>query len=419
LRNALKCIAQYAFQLNPYPLILTIENFASPVQQRMMADIFLATFGASLYVPEEEGVLKSKQLPSPNQLKNKILLRGNASSVVAKEVSPMVDNAKPEDDVETADEGKGLPRSPVDPAFGKLIALPRVKFSPNFYNDIEDHPANGSASLTESKVSAYVEAEAPIATYTVSHLVKSYPKGIRQDSSNMSPMRSWLCGIQCVAMNCQTYDEGMDLVNGLFNINGSVGYVLKPKILLDGIGWLGTSIGVSVPVGSPKTPYLLDPRTKSDKVVTLLQIAIICGNYLPKAASGKGIVDPFVSLEVCGIPSDSGKAKTRSVRNNGFNPVWNENFTFPLNCPEMAMLRYYCMGCYAFKGQMPRSRLVVKDFDSTSANDFIGEFSVPISSIRSGYSHVRLNTGFEHSPDDAAALFVRVAFDGAQEVGDP
>lgn len=52
----------------------------------------------------------------------------------------------------------------------------------------------------------------------------------------------------------------------------------------------------------------------------------------------------------------------------------------------------------------------MKDFDATSTNDFIGEFTVPVSSIRSGYSHIRLNTGFEHSPDDAASLFIRVAF---------
>lgn len=56
-------------------------------------------------------------------------------------------------------------------------------------------------------------------------------------------------------------------------------------------------------------------------------------------------------------------------------------------------------------------RLIVKDFDATSTNDFIGEFTVPVSSIRSGYSHIRLNTGFEHSPDDAASLFVRVALE--------
>jgi Ca2+-dependent lipid-binding protein len=44
-------------------------------------------------------------------------------------------------------------------------------------------------------------------------------------------------------------------------------------------------------------------------------------------------------------------------RNNGFNPVWKENFRFPLRNPELAVLRFS-----------------VKDFDITSSNDFIGGY---------------------------------------------
>lgn len=51
----------------------------------------------------------------------------------------------------------------------------------------------------------------------------------------------------------------------------------------------------------------------------------------------------------------------------GFNPVWNENFSFPLYCPELAILR-----------------VSVKDFDATTSNDFIGEYSIPVTSIRKG-----------------------------------
>lgn len=50
---------------------------------------------------------------------------------------------------------------------------------------------NGSPSLSESKVAVYLEAEAPIFSYTSSRIIKSYPKGIRQDSSNMNPIPSW------------------------------------------------------------------------------------------------------------------------------------------------------------------------------------------------------------------------------------
>jgi phosphatidylinositol phospholipase C delta len=262
-------------------------------------------------------------------------------------------------------------RSIVDPAFGRLIALPSVKLSANIYQDIQEHPMNGSASLSESKVHTYLQANVPIAAYTSSRLIKSYPRGIRQDSSNMNPIPSWLCGVQCVAMNLQTIGEEMDINNGLFAINGQCGYVLKPKVLRDG----------------------LDPRQCTDVKINL-HVAVICGQYLPKAnPQGNDIVDPYVTLELYGIPADLSKSRTRAIKNNGFNPVWNENFTFPLRCPDVAILRF-----------------CVKDFDSTSSNDFVGEYTLPVPSIRPGYSHIRLNNA-NRIPDSAASLFVRVSID--------
>lgn len=96
---------------------------------------------------------------------------------------------------------------------------------------------DGSSSLSEGKVVNYVESGYSLAAYTSKRFVKSFPKGLRQDSSNMNPIPSWLCGIQSVAMNMQTEGEYLDLVSGLFRINGSCGYVLKPKTLMDGLGW--------------------------------------------------------------------------------------------------------------------------------------------------------------------------------------
>lgn len=97
-------------------------------------------------------------------------------------------------------------------------------------------------------------------------------------------------------MNMQTCGEDMDLVNGLFSINGNCGYVLKPKLLLDGI----------------------DPRTYSDRTPRLMRVAVICGQYLPKSEPGiSDIVDPYVSVEMFGIPLDESKSRTRAIRNNG------------------------------------------------------------------------------------------------------
>lgn len=55
------------------------------------------------------------------------------------------------------------------------------------------------------------------------------------------------------------------------------------------------------------------------------------------------------------------------IFSTGFNPMWNEGFEITLCCPELAILRF-----------------CVKDFDSTTQNDYVGEYSVPVMSLREG-----------------------------------
>ncbi|KAK6018025.1 C2 domain protein, partial [Ostertagia ostertagi] len=233
---------------------------------------------------------------------------------------------------------------PLDPAFSDLISLRAVKLSQNIHADVKTHPMDGTPSLSENKIASVFEGGSPIFSYTAERFTKTYPKGLRQDSSNMHPMISWICGVQSVAMNMQTAGEELDLNTGLFRVNGNCGYVLKPEMLLKGI----------------------DPRSVFKPKVKL-GIGIISAQYLPKFAPGKDIVDPYVTVQIFGAPRDELKWKTSVIRNNGFNPVWNQSFDKELYCPEIAMLRF-----------------CVKDFDTTSSNDFIGEFSIPLSSVRRG-----------------------------------
>ncbi|VDO17076.1 unnamed protein product [Brugia timori] len=55
-------------------------------------------------------------------------------------------------------------------------------------------------------------------------------------------------------------------------------------------------------------------------------------------------------------------------------------------------------------------RLCVKDYDKVSMDDFIGEFSIPINSIRQGYSLVNLFTGCDRISNSLAAIFIHVDF---------
>ncbi|KAM3725407.1 1-phosphatidylinositol 4,5-bisphosphate phosphodiesterase delta-4 [Dirofilaria immitis] len=368
LKDALKEIDAYSFKTNPYPVILTIENHVSLPQQKAMSRIFKEILGDKIYMRPSNGALQP--LPSPNALKNKYLLRGKK---LRPEQGP--DRKFDQDDDEIIeDNNRNKNTIKLDPEFSRLISLPSVKLSHNIFQDIDEHPMDGSCSLSEGKVANYMESGYSLTAYTSKRFVKSFPKGLRQDSSNMNPIPSWLCGIQSVAMNMQTAGEGLDLVNGLFRTNGNCGYVLKSATLIDGL--------------DPRMPEV------SSAIVTTMLVGVISGQYLPMTSQANDVIDPYVTVEVFGIPTDSQKFRTKTIRNNGFNPQFNETFTFPLHFPDFALLRF-----------------CVKDFDSTSANDFVGEYTIPIKSIRPGYSHIRLNTGHFHTMDECASLFVRIVFE--------
>lgn len=51
----------------------------------------------------------------------------------------------------------------------------------------------------------------------------------------------------------------------------------------------------------------------------------------------------------------------------GFNPRWGQTLQFQLRVPELALVRF-----------------VVEDYDATSPNDFVGQFTLPLSSLKQG-----------------------------------
>lgn len=51
----------------------------------------------------------------------------------------------------------------------------------------------------------------------------------------------------------------------------------------------------------------------------------------------------------------------------GFNPMWNQRFKFDVHVPELVMVRF-----------------VVEDYDTTSQNDLIGQYCLPLTSIQNG-----------------------------------
>ena len=67
---------EYGFKVSPYPLILSLENHCSYDQQVMMARIMKEVFGDMLATPITNDDVRF--LPSPEDLKYKVLLKGTA-----------------------------------------------------------------------------------------------------------------------------------------------------------------------------------------------------------------------------------------------------------------------------------------------------------------------------------------------------
>ncbi len=75
LREVCQAIAKYAFVASPYPVIISAEIHCGLLQQDMMVDIMTEVFGDVLVRAPVEGRPTIEALPSPDDLKGKVLLK--------------------------------------------------------------------------------------------------------------------------------------------------------------------------------------------------------------------------------------------------------------------------------------------------------------------------------------------------------
>ncbi|NXL98873.1 PLCD4 phosphodiesterase, partial [Tyrannus savana] len=214
------------------------------------------------------------------------------------------------------------------------------------------------SSLSEAKARKLIrDAGNEFVRHNAWQLTRIYPSGMRTDSSNYNPQEMWNVGCQIVALNFQTAGMEMDLCDGLFSQNGRCGYVLKPPFMRDEETLFNPS----------------DPSSREGPGPINLTIQVISGQQLPKVANSKDIIDPLVRVEIYGVPADQAHQETKYIENNGFNPRWDETLQFQLHVPELALVRF-----------------VVEDYDKTSRNDFVGQFTLAFANIKPGYRHIHL-----------------------------
>jgi len=189
-----------------------------------------------------------------------------------------------------------------------------------------------------------------------------YPKGQRLDSSNYNPVPLWNAGCQMVALNYQTPDKPMQLNQGKFRMNGRCGYILRPEFMFQ-----------------DEDALMMCPME-----TVVISIVVVGARHLSK--SGRGIVSPFVEIEVIG-GNTSETRKTKTIPDNGLSPYWNESFELEVVCPDLVMIRF-----------------VVQDEDMFGDPNFIGQASYPLKCLRQGFRSIPLQNGYSEELELSSLL---------------
>ncbi|XP_031453678.1 1-phosphatidylinositol 4,5-bisphosphate phosphodiesterase zeta-1 isoform X5 [Phasianus colchicus] len=206
-------------------------------------------------------------------------------------------------------------------------------------------------SIGEVKAQKFVKHAADqFVSHTSRFITRIYPKGTRTGSSNYNPQEFWNVGCQMVALNFQTPGIPMELQNGKFLDNGGCGYVLKPEFLRNR--------------NSTFNPHNVGRYSKPIS----LSIRLISGHQLPPSNLSKSNkADPLVQIEIYGVPEDQAKRKSSVIKSNALSPRWDETFSFTVQVPELALIRF-----------------CVQDEISLVANDFLGQYTLPLLSLSKG-----------------------------------
>uniref|UniRef100_A0A8C8AC38 Phosphoinositide phospholipase C n=1 Tax=Otus sunia TaxID=257818 RepID=A0A8C8AC38_9STRI len=406
--SVIQVIDKYAFVASEYPVVLSLENHCSPKQQEVMAEYLGSILGDKL-LTSTIGDTVVTQLPSPEALKFKILIKNKKVGTIEEGMLRRHTDSHGEtglisefeylsDEDETDEKAPLYTRSRsskrkgeriVSPSPRKKAKMKKMKIAialsdlviytksekfVNFEHSLANQKCFENNSIGEVRARKFVKHSAKeFVSHTSRFITRIYPKGTRANSSNYNPQEFWNVGCQMVALNFQTPGLQMELQDGKFLDNGGCGYILKPEFLRN-----HNSTFTPQNVGRYSNP-------------TSLSIRLISGHQLPPSNLSKtNKADPLVTIEIYGVPEDQVKKKSSVIKSNALSPRWDELFSFTVQVPELALIRF-----------------CVEDEISLVANEFLGQYTLPLLSLNKGYHNVPLlsKDGANLEP---ASLFVHV-----------
>ncbi|KAI5984251.1 PLC-like phosphodiesterase [Pisolithus marmoratus] len=434
VREVCEAISKSAFVTSPYPIIISAELHCSVYQQEKLVKIMREVFGEALVSAPEGEKLKIDKLPSPEELKGRVLLKTKNHHISDQERSHMkggvvdttstseLDISHKASEKERRAKSQSVqaikvPEKSVSTAFVRAAAQTSTAISRLLvksdkqdtkmktstalvallvytvgvkYRGIDRQERYGPAhvfSLSETATNKIMKRDVvDLIKHTKDHLVRIYPKGSRFGSTNYLPHRYWAAGAQLVAFNCQTCDLGCMINHAMFQRNGRAGYLLKPEAL-----------------------RLPDESILARRTLHHLDVLVISAQQLqrPKDSTGQEIidrntVDPYVEVSVytpdwtsssfawpssgsssprTSSPSaTSGMAlvltvRTSPVKDNGFNPIWQESLRLTFECAANLM-------------ELVFVRFIIRDRDRRGKP--IAVHCVNLANLPMGYRHLPL-----------------------------
>ncbi|KAL3834841.1 hypothetical protein ACJIZ3_009577 [Penstemon smallii] len=381
LIKCLKSIKEHAFVKSPYPVIVTLEDHLTPELQAKVAGMVTQVFGDMLYCPES-GCME--EFPSPEALKHKIILStkppkeylgtnnnkdGEMSSSMEKDssdedISVLEPDDKSDSDQEEEDSDINQQKSGnlASPEYKRLIAIHAGNAKKGLRHALRstvDRAKRLSLSEQELEKAASLYTK-DVVRFSQKNILRVFPKGTRVTSSNFRPITGWMHGAQMVAFNMQGYGKSLWMMHGMFRSNGGCGYVKKPDLLM--------KRGPNNEVFDPKLPI---------PVRQTLKVTVYMGDgwrldFSHTHFDSFSPPDFYTKIYIIGVTGDAAKRKTRIIGDD-WTPYWDEEFTFPLRVPELALLR-----------------IEVREHDISDKDDFGGQTCLPVSELRSGIRSVPL-----------------------------
>lgn len=346
--DCINAINRCAFEVSPYPLIISLEVHCDLEQQAKMVQIMTEVFGERLLVhPLPSATAK---LPSPEQLKNKILIKVKSTELHADlAASRRATSIRRDRSGSSPTRGaQSLTTNWLDPAAAfasspALVTPPETIYSPttdrslvatsaSSGDDESDVPATSSPVDTQRQVAKLSKVGAALSAlgvymkgytlresrdlrfqlynhifslnenraielchsgedkvlfedHNLNYMCRVYPKNLRVQSSNFDPNTFWRRGVQMVALNWQTYDAHMQMNQAMFAAGtDAFGYVLKPDYLRKTRTKQGD----------------FEHRVKLPRYKMKFSVQIISAQQLPRPAnmSSQTPLNPFIEVQM-------------------------------------------------------------------------------------------------------------------------